>query len=381
MRKVILTFVPSIIIVFLITSLVHSADSVVETPDVKVMINGRIMTYNDIPLSMAQRTLLPLREVLTHLGVENDDRHIVWDNDEKSVTIYKDDTKIYLKLGSKTAYVNDAPVTLDAAPIGYSKNQRVYVPARFVSQALGKKVVWDGSTKTVMIRDEGEFKSIQEILEKSVAAMNSVSKARIKSEMNMSLLKQGINMYFIVDMLTEVDKVNKKMSLNMDIPLFGKNLNFKSFYADNTAYEKNALTGEWEKKSLTEAEFNKALDDNIRAMIVNANETFYAGLVLGDSNNPDEILLKGNVYPKELFNKVNENTRIKNLELSQYYLEIVLDRTTYLVKRLYVDISGKYTDINKGDSQLKSQVTCIYSDIDGDFEIGVPEELQEGVVQ
>ncbi len=57
--------------------------------------------------------------------------------------------RIMLKVDSKTAYVNDQKVMLDAAPVIY-KN-RVMVPIRFISQSLGAQVEWDPIFKIVTI--------------------------------------------------------------------------------------------------------------------------------------------------------------------------------------------------------------------------------------
>jgi len=374
-RIVVSILLLSLVLFSLGASFAYPESGIVETPDVKVIVNGNLMSYIDVPISISQRTLLPLRELLDSLGVGDDDGHIVWDDKEKSVTVYKNGTKIYLKVGSTTAYVNNTPVALDAAPVSYGRNQGIYVPVRFVSQALGKKVVWDGWTKTILIRDGNEFNHIKEILERSDSVMSLVSKARIKSEMEMSLLKQGTSVNFIVDMITEIDKVSKKMSFNMDMPVAGKILNFKSYYADNTCYKKNALTGKWEKESFTSDDFERALDENMGVMALDVDEALCAAMVEGIGGGPDEIVLRGNAYLKEMFNRVRETTGINKLKLDEYYLEIIIDRSSNLVKNLYMDISGKYDDVNGEGSQLKSHITCTYSDYEGSFEVAPPADL------
>lgn len=132
---------------------------VIEVPEVKILLNGKQITFEDVTLSISNRTMLPLRAVLVELGVINDDQHIIWDNTEKSVTIIKDSTTIYLKQGSTVATVNGENKTLDAAPILYSKNNRIYIPVRFISQALGYDVDWDGITSTVTIDSPSEGKT------------------------------------------------------------------------------------------------------------------------------------------------------------------------------------------------------------------------------
>lgn len=78
-----------------------------------------------------RKNLLPLRELLTNLGVANNDQHIIWDRKEKSVTAIKDYVKLYLKVGDTNAKVNDQNLTIDAASVNY--NSRVYIPAKFTA--------------------------------------------------------------------------------------------------------------------------------------------------------------------------------------------------------------------------------------------------------
>lgn len=56
---------------------------------------------------------------------------------------------VNMQIGSKTAYVNGVPVSLDVPP--QIINGRTMVPIRFVSENLGAEVNWDSNTKTVTI--------------------------------------------------------------------------------------------------------------------------------------------------------------------------------------------------------------------------------------
>lgn len=142
-----------IIVTFCMQS-VFAEDSVIERPGIKVEVNGRAITFSDVTISVNGRTLLPLRALLSNLDVPNDDQHIIWNSSEKSVTVVKDSTKIYLKAGSNIANVNNSSITLDAPLMIYSKNGRTYIPARFVAQSLGLNVDWDAGTNTVKINSK-----------------------------------------------------------------------------------------------------------------------------------------------------------------------------------------------------------------------------------
>lgn len=180
----------SVLFVFsVISSIVYADDGVVEVPDIKVIINGKNVIFSDVIISSNGRTLLPLRALLTNLGVQNDDEHIIWNASEKSVTIIKESIKIKLVQGNNLAYVNDIPITLDVPPIGYSKNGRTYIPARFVAQSLGKAVDWDSNTKSVIINDPN-FVTV-ETAEELIAAIASNTSITLKSGVyNLSKVKQ-----------------------------------------------------------------------------------------------------------------------------------------------------------------------------------------------
>lgn len=57
-------------------------------------------------------------------------------------TVVQQSRRIVLQVGSPTALVDGVPVTIDAPPV--IRKDRVMIPVRFVSQALGAKVYWVG---------------------------------------------------------------------------------------------------------------------------------------------------------------------------------------------------------------------------------------------
>lgn len=74
---------------------------------------------------------------------------VKWEGDSKIVTFVQGDDVIALQIGSKIAMVNGETVQLDVAPV--ISNNRTFVPLRFVSTQLGAKVDWLSETKTIVI--------------------------------------------------------------------------------------------------------------------------------------------------------------------------------------------------------------------------------------
>jgi len=73
-----------------------------------------------------------------------------WDGKARMVTINKEQTYIKLFIGNKVAVKNDVEVQLDV-PAGIIKG-RTMVPIRFISENLGCEVSWEASSRTVMIK-------------------------------------------------------------------------------------------------------------------------------------------------------------------------------------------------------------------------------------
>jgi len=73
-----------------------------------------------------------------------------WNGDTRTVTIIKGSTNIAITIDSDKAIVNGQEQILDAP--AFVENGRTYLPVRFVSENLGAKVDWDGATQTVTIQ-------------------------------------------------------------------------------------------------------------------------------------------------------------------------------------------------------------------------------------
>ena len=106
---------------------------------IAVIIDGKTITFEDQgPVVVNNRTLVPMRKIFEVLGAT-----ISWDASTNTVTGQKEDTLISLQIGSTTAYINGTATILDVP--AQAMNDRTMVPIRFVSEAMGASVVWDGT--------------------------------------------------------------------------------------------------------------------------------------------------------------------------------------------------------------------------------------------
>ncbi|AZS14042.1 copper amine oxidase N-terminal domain-containing protein [Paenibacillus lutimineralis] len=72
-----------------------------------------------------------------------------WASKTQEVTIELDGTKLVLTIGKKSYKINESTKLMDTAAL--RKSNRTFVPLRFVSEGLGAKVKWDSANYTVEI--------------------------------------------------------------------------------------------------------------------------------------------------------------------------------------------------------------------------------------
>lgn len=111
---------------------------------IKVNLNGNHIDFDVQPAIINGRTMVPLRAIFEALGLE-----IRWDGETSTVTGVGNGKEIKLKIGSTKALIDGNEVELDV-PAAVIEN-RTLVPVRFVAEASGAKVAWDGTSRTVLI--------------------------------------------------------------------------------------------------------------------------------------------------------------------------------------------------------------------------------------
>jgi len=371
MKKVVIPFILCISLIFGMSGPIFAQDEVVENPNIKIVVDGKLGTYEDTPIIINGSTLLPLRTLLVNLGVQDDDRHIIWNGRERSITIYKETVKIYLKVGSDTAHINDKPVTLSAKPVIYK--DKTYIPARFVAQSLGKAVAWDAASATVLIRDEQEYEKTKELLGKVDAAVGLLSRYRIGIDIATSMNQGGTQIDGNTSISIDVDQAGKSIYMVRKISSLGIDMNLEYYFINNAVFVKNPLSGKWEKESIAEEEYNKLFNDAL-----STKDVLSAGLAAADSQNPNEIVLRGDICFNELFEKVSTISPSSSVKFNRFDLEMSIDKETYLVNKFVMNVSYELTS-DQGSLPVEMKLNCIYKDFNGDFEVVAPEEIQNAV--
>ncbi len=122
------------------------AEPDVNSIEIKVTLDGKRLPFDQAPVIVNGRTLVPLRAIFEALGAD-----VSWNDATKTVTANKQDTTVLLTINKSDMYINNRAISLDVAPalIG----GRTLVPVRAVSEAFDCDVKWDDATKTVILNN------------------------------------------------------------------------------------------------------------------------------------------------------------------------------------------------------------------------------------
>ncbi len=146
MKKISKTLITILIILISTTAL-----ALAEEP-IKVSVNGEIISFDTPPVVKEGRTLVPVRKIFEALDVT-----VRWDDTTKTVFGFIENTMISLPLNSNTATIQTDETNINSINLDVPAQiiqSRTYVPIRFIGEAAGAEVKWDGETKTVVITKE-----------------------------------------------------------------------------------------------------------------------------------------------------------------------------------------------------------------------------------
>lgn len=92
------------------------------------------------------RIYLPVRKTSEILSYRVD-----WKEETRQVLLKKDDQTVSFTIGKKTYMANGKEFQADVAP--FIENNRTYLPMRFLVEALGEEVHWDGDQRVAIVGD------------------------------------------------------------------------------------------------------------------------------------------------------------------------------------------------------------------------------------
>jgi hypothetical protein len=320
-----------------------------EVENVKIRIDGKFGEYSNVPLNLYGRILLPFREILKNLGVPDDDKHIIWDGKNRTVTVKKDNITILLTIGKNTALVNGKEYVLDVAPIIY--NDRTYIPTRFIAESLNKKVLWDGEKQIVSICEPAEFEKVKDILAKTNDAMvNSVERYSVDQKNSMKYNNDYLD--YEIQMTAKLEIDSKKRLCNIvgerKILETGNITNFNSEETSNIycwcenekIYLKDENYDLWYESELTEDEwenFKRRVLSNYS--YINADDLICSGFTVDETD--EHYILKGEHIFDELISGALYELDIVNEIISGTNTELLINKKTYYLEKINTTVTGK----------------------------------------
>lgn len=122
-------------------------------PTISLYVNQqKVQTQVMDPIQLNNRVLVPAREVFEAMGAT-----VGWDNILKKSTIQYKNQTIVLTMNDTNATINGTQVSMDVP--GKIINDKVMIPIRFVSEAMGMNVEWDSNNYAVRIDEKSSNNS------------------------------------------------------------------------------------------------------------------------------------------------------------------------------------------------------------------------------
>jgi endonuclease YncB( thermonuclease family) len=110
----------------------------------EVFIDGKRIAFEVPPTIVDGSTLVPMRKIFEELGSD-----ISWNADTRTVTAIKGETVIEYSIGQPIARKNSDTISLSVP--GVIIDGSTMMPLRFVGEALGATVGWEGNSRTISI--------------------------------------------------------------------------------------------------------------------------------------------------------------------------------------------------------------------------------------
>lgn len=155
-----------------------------------IEVNGLFSTMDAVPFIENNRVFVPVRYLASALGISED--NIKWNPYEKKVDLIGENKIIGLSLGSNSMYINNEPVHIDVAPV--ERNGRIYLPARYVAEALDYEVGWDEYNQGILVGPRGNLPVITKRFSEEETSLMGLDLSNLKIE---PIARKGDWLYFV----------------------------------------------------------------------------------------------------------------------------------------------------------------------------------------
>ncbi len=137
MKNVSRFIISLILAIFSLSVLVHA--------DVALKLDGNPIPFEQPPVIVEGRTLVPFRAIFEALGAE-----VEWDDSTKTATAVKEDLTVKITIGENVLYKNGEKVELDVPAMIVGEGYTM-VPARAIAEAFGVVVEWEDTAQYVIL--------------------------------------------------------------------------------------------------------------------------------------------------------------------------------------------------------------------------------------
>ena len=372
MKKVLLALFLSIAVIFNfgVVNAAQSTDTVKEDKTARIFING-VQFKNSSVLILKNGTPMLAAEYFTALGINT--KNQVWDKAKKKLTLTKGSTKLVLELDSSNYTLNGKKATIKVKPFTYKG--KPYFPIEQAAVSFGSKFVSDADTNTYFIKANSDFTKNKQLLGKILTIMNSASKLKVNEDVKLSLNGTGFK-YSLSGLASSlIDKKGKLSLSNVDYDISTNGIPAKSnvqmYFADNFLNVK-VNGGEWAAQALTKEQADEQFDlkNNL-----GYDDLICSALTVANGTTKDEQILKGNVIMGISIPTLMSGQGLVKNKINTKSVEVTFNKNTNVVSKIVLKETGT-TEVNLATYNFSVSYTITYSDINGKFEVEMPDGLK-----
>jgi hypothetical protein len=120
-----------------------------DNSDIRVLINGLQHVFDPPPVIRDGRTLVPMRALFEALGADVD-----WDAQTRTAVGTRGNAEVLIPIDSTGPTVNGVKKTIDVP--AQIIDGRTFIPLRFIGEALGDEISWDGNARKITVNTQAE---------------------------------------------------------------------------------------------------------------------------------------------------------------------------------------------------------------------------------
>lgn len=339
---------------------------------IEVYLNGEKLSFPIDPFPENGTVLVPFRTIFEQLGLT-----VGWDHATQTVTGTKLGLSISFRVGEKAVTVNDEQMEFSVP--SRVVNGTTLVPLRFISEVVGKEVIWDGNARTISINDfaflmDGEqvlATDAMKILDKQYQLISQVQSAEYYLDVDMYALFSDMKRSALQLQMVAIDTFQPALITygkgTMDFPIVNMDTDIEIFIINNKVYVKNVETGEWmlDDDDFSSEDFSIDYNQYIKPELQSLIEHIDSKVI----GNHIELNV---VYNAKQYNQILKKAG-RNQEVSGVEVRMSIDPSTWypIQSKVKITLPG-----NNIIDAIITEMNVMYFSFDKIQKIEIPKELQ-----